>query len=104
MSIEEMGSVTRWVEAYVASGDQDAARQLWDRYFQRLVGLARVKLRRRRRPGLDQDAEDAALSALKNFYEAARRERFPLLKDRDDLWWLLIKITARKAHDLDDLD
>ena len=102
MSIEEMGSVTRWVEAYVANGDQEAARHLWGRYFQNLVGLARAKLGRKRRPGLEQDAEDVALSALKNFFVAAKGDRFPLLKDRDDLWWLLIKITARKAHDLDD--
>ena len=103
MSIKEMGSVTRWVEAYIANGDREAARHLWGRYFQNLVGLACAKLRWKRRPGLEQDAEDVCSSPhLKNFFVAAKGNQFPLLKDRDDLWLLLIKITARKAHDLDD--
>ena len=37
------GSVTRWFDALQA-GDPAAAQQLWERYFQRLVGLARQKL------------------------------------------------------------
>jgi DNA-directed RNA polymerase specialized sigma24 family protein len=86
----------------IAHGDEEAARQIWNRYFERLVGLARAKLKRMQRPGAHQDAEDAALSALKNFCLAARDGRFPLLKNRNDLWWLLVKITARKAHDLAD--
>jgi DNA-directed RNA polymerase specialized sigma24 family protein len=84
----------------ITHGDEDAARQIWNRYFERLVGLARAKLTRMRRPGAHEHAEDAALSALNNFCQAARDGRFPLLKNRDDLWWLLVKITVRKAHDV----
>src|SRR5262245_61640964 len=37
------GSVTRWLGALQA-GDPAAAQQLWERYFQRLVALARAGL------------------------------------------------------------
>jgi hypothetical protein len=38
------GSVTQWL-GLAQVGDPAAAQQLWQRYFRRLVGLARVKLR-----------------------------------------------------------
>jgi hypothetical protein len=38
------GSVTRWL-APLQEGDPAAVQQLWDRYFHRLVDLARVRLR-----------------------------------------------------------
>jgi hypothetical protein len=37
------GSVTRWL-GQLQAGDPIAARQLWERYFRRLVGLARKRL------------------------------------------------------------
>lgn len=100
MSSEGIGSVTRWIREYLARGDEEAARQLSIRYFEKLVGLARAKLEQMGQPGAHHDAEDAANSALGKFYEAARGGRFPLLKDRNDLWGLLITITERKAIDL----
>jgi DNA-directed RNA polymerase specialized sigma24 family protein len=41
-----------------------------------------------------------ALSAFASFCRGAREGRFPLLRDRHNLWPLLLKITARKAADL----
>jgi DNA-directed RNA polymerase specialized sigma24 family protein len=41
-----------------------------------------------------------ALSALDSFCRGAQQGRFPQLSDRDDLWRLLVVITARKAIDL----
>jgi DNA-directed RNA polymerase specialized sigma24 family protein len=87
-------SVSRWVEQLEA-GDRDAAQALWERYFQRLVGLARVKLRGARRAVADE--EDVALSAFDSFCRGAERGRFPALGDRNDLWRLLVVITERKA-------
>ena len=37
------GSVTRWLQQ-LQVGDPTAAQALWERYFPRLVGLARKKL------------------------------------------------------------
>lgn len=78
------------------AGNAQAAQPLWDRYFERLVRIARRKLADRRR-GADQDEEDAALSAFDSFCAGAARGRFPQLNDRTDLWKLLVVITARKA-------
>ena len=41
-----------------------------------------------------------ALSAFDSFCRGAARGQFPQLRDRDNLWPLLVKITARKASDL----
>jgi DNA-directed RNA polymerase specialized sigma24 family protein len=79
-------------------GDPAAAQQLWERYFRRLVGLARKKLRGL--PCRAADEEDVALSALDSFCRNAERGRFPQLADRDGLWRLLVVITARKAAHL----
>jgi DNA-directed RNA polymerase specialized sigma24 family protein len=92
------GSVTRWISALKA-GDQDAAQPLWERYFDRLVRLARAKLRESRPGGADADEEDAALSAFNAFCRGAAAGRYPQLSDRDDLWRLLVTITAGKTID-----
>jgi DNA-directed RNA polymerase specialized sigma24 family protein len=76
-------------------GNPDAVRALWDRYFPRLVALAREKLRNSR-PGV-ADAEDAALSAWNSFYEWVVKGRCPEMIDRNGLWGLLATFTARKV-------
>jgi RNA polymerase sigma factor (sigma-70 family) len=89
--------VTVWI-AQVKEGRRAAVSQLLERYFQRLVGLARARLRHR--PGLAGYDEDVALSAFKSLCLGAERGRFPQLDDRDDLWRLLAVMTVRKAIDL----
>jgi DNA-directed RNA polymerase specialized sigma24 family protein len=90
------GSVTAWFDQ-LRTGDHDAAQQLCQRYFQRLVALARQKLRGAPRGMADE--EDVALSALDSLFRGAEEGRFPQLDDRDDLWYLLVVITERKAID-----
>ena len=90
-------SVTQWIDRLKA-GDPDAAQKLWERYFRRLVGLARKKLRAAPRRAADE--EDVALSAFDSFCRGAGQDRFPRLHDRLDLWQLLVLLTARKAVDL----
>ena len=88
-------SVTHWIEE-LKSGDEGTAQQeLWNRYFGRLVALARKKLRNL--PQRAEDEEDVVLSAMDSFFEGARQGQFPQLNDRSNLWPLLVKITARKA-------
>jgi DNA-directed RNA polymerase specialized sigma24 family protein len=88
------GSVTHWL-AQVREGDAEAVRQLWERYFTRLVQLARARLLRM--PRRVADEEDVALSAFDSFCRGAEAGRFPQLDDRDNLWRLLVTITAQKA-------
>jgi DNA-directed RNA polymerase specialized sigma24 family protein len=88
-------SVTHWIEQIKQGAEGSAQQELWDRYFARLVALARSKLRDL--PARARDEEDVALSALHSFFQRAREGRFPQLKDRTDLWPLLAKITVRKS-------
>jgi len=94
MSLE--GSVTQWIGGLKA-GDEQAAQRVWESYFDRLVRLARDRLRAARRTGADQDEEDVALSALNSLCVGAAAGRFPRLEDREGLWGLLVVIAARKA-------
>jgi DNA-directed RNA polymerase specialized sigma24 family protein len=89
-------SVTQWI-GQLQAGDPDAAQNLWNRYFGRLVGFARRKLQQAPRGAADE--EDVALSAFKSFWVGLRRGRFPRLRDRDGLWPLLVAITEHKAAD-----
>ena len=91
------GSVTHWL-GLLKAGDSAAAQPLWERYFRRLVGLARARLQGAPRRAADE--EDAALSAFASFCCAVEAGRFPRLDDRGDLWQLLVLLTARKALNL----
>jgi DNA-directed RNA polymerase specialized sigma24 family protein len=91
------GSVSGWLDGLKAA-DPVAVQQLWERYFQRLVRLARKHLQGQR-PGL-ADEEDVALSVFDSFCRGAGAGRFPRLDDRDNLWRLLVVLTARKASHL----
>jgi DNA-directed RNA polymerase specialized sigma24 family protein len=95
MSAEE--SVTFWL-SLLQEGDQAAAQPLWERYFGRLVGLARGRLQGH--PRRVDDEEDVALSVFRRLCDGATRGRFPRLDDRDDLWRLLVTMTERKAYNL----
>ena len=59
----------------------------------------RAKLMASRRRTAEADEEDAALSAFDSFCDGAAKGRFPQLKDRDNLWRLLVVITLRKVSD-----
>jgi RNA polymerase sigma factor (sigma-70 family) len=91
------GSVTCWISA-LEGGDAAAAQKLWERYYRRLVGLARKKLQGTRRYAADES--DVVQNAFLSFFRGVDEARFPQLKDRDNLWRLLVVITARKAVDL----
>jgi len=94
--MSEANSVSQWIDL-LKTGDESAAQRLWERYFEKLAGLARRKLQGSRQRIADQ--EDVALSAFDSFCRGAQQGRFPQLTDRDDLWRLLVVITVRKALD-----
>jgi DNA-directed RNA polymerase specialized sigma24 family protein len=94
MSSDDAGSVSIWLQE-LRAGNADSARKLWGRYFEILVRVARSKLRARARRAADE--EDVALSAFDSVFDGLSRGRFPDLSDREDLWRLLVTITARKA-------
>jgi RNA polymerase sigma factor (sigma-70 family) len=87
------GSITRWI-ADLRAGQSRAAEKLWEQYYERLVRLAGQKLRSAQRRVADE--EDAVVSAFDSFCRGAQAGRFPQLDDRDDLWQVLVMLTARK--------
>ncbi len=96
MNERSRGSVTGWV-AQLKAGDDEAARQLWERYFERLTRIAKQKLGNACRRVSDE--EDVALSVFNSLCQGAAKGHFPQLVDRNDLWRLLHAITKQKAVD-----
>jgi DNA-directed RNA polymerase specialized sigma24 family protein len=97
MLMSPEGSVTRWITG-LRGGDAQAARQLWDRFYQRMQALARPESPPCLTGGV-YDEEDVALSAFANFCGALQRGNYPHLEGRDDLWRLLATFTLRKARE-----
>ena len=87
-------SVTHWIHDIKAGFEGEAQQRIWEEYFSRLVALADTKL-----GGLKtyEEGEDVALSAMKSFFVRASQRSFPQLKDRTELWPLLVTITVRKV-------
>ena len=76
-------------------GDDDAAAALWERYFDKLVGLSR-----RRMYGANKrmgDEEDVAISVFESLCRGAKGGKFTELTDGQDLWKLLCTLARRKA-------
>jgi DNA-directed RNA polymerase specialized sigma24 family protein len=96
MATETQHSVSLWIVT-LKKGDVAAAQPLWERYYERLVRVARGKLVA---SSAAADEEDVALSAFNSFGLAATAGRFPDLSDRDDLWKLLVSLTTRKSINL----
>lgn len=96
--MQDEGSVTRWVDQF-KHGESKAASHLWDRYYQRLVAIARAKTRRSLKNGVVEDEEDAALSALDTFFRGLQEGKFPGILNRNELWKILVILTVRKTID-----
>lgn len=93
--MSEQEQITDWLHR-LAAGDPDAAHAIWQSYFDKLINHARVKLRNM--PCRAFDEEDVVLSAMQSFFEGMRQGKFSSLGNREELWKLLLTITARKAH------
>jgi RNA polymerase sigma factor (sigma-70 family) len=93
--MSDPSSVTLWIDQLKAGEASEAQEQLWNRYFSRLVAVARNKLRAS--PRRHADEEDVVLSAFETFFRGVPAGRFPDLRDRNNLWPLLVRITVRKA-------
>jgi DNA-directed RNA polymerase specialized sigma24 family protein len=96
VSLEPAGSITRWIDD-LRAGNTAAASPLWHRYFEKLVHLASATLGPSPRAAVDD--EDVALSAFETLSRGLVEGRYPGVRDRTDLWRLLVVITARKALD-----
>lgn len=98
--MEAHGSVTRLI-GQLRSADQserdEAAKQIWDRYFRDLLDIARSHLGQRVRGR--EDEEDVLQSMFKSFCLRQARGDFDLA-GRDQLWGLMVQITLCKARNV----
>ena len=94
--LPDEGSVSRQI-GQLKAGNQAAALPLWTRYFQHLVRLARKGMRGRTSGAADE--EDIALSVFARFCQKAERGDLPHVRNRQDLWRLLVTLTVRAAID-----
>jgi RNA polymerase sigma-70 factor (ECF subfamily) len=76
------------------AGDEDAARELFDRYAEQLVLLARKRISQRLASRID--AEDIVQSVFRTFFHRARQGQFHL-EEPDDVCKLLARITVHKT-------
>jgi len=90
-------SVTQWITGLKAR-EAKAADRLWNRYFERLVRLARRKLGSAPRRAADE--EDVAAIVFRNLWQGAEAGRFPELRNRENLWPLLVVLTSRAVRAL----
>jgi RNA polymerase sigma factor (sigma-70 family) len=98
MATEIEQSVTRLIRA-VQDDRSSAVGPLLAVYFERLVQLARKRLRGL--PGMAAHEEDLALRSFHSVYRRLRDPERPLhLGGRDDLWRLLATRTISRAIDL----
>jgi RNA polymerase sigma-70 factor (ECF subfamily) len=76
------------------AGDQNAARQLFDIYVERLVALARRRISQRLASRVDP--EDIVQSVFRTFFGRVRAGQFKI-EEQDDLCKLLMRITVHKT-------
>ncbi len=96
--MSDSSNITAWLVRWKDGERDEATRRLCQAYFSRLVSRAHALLGSRGRGA--GDAEDVAQSAFWSFVQGAENGRFPRLEDRDDLWQVLLVLTARKAGKL----
>ena len=79
----------------VQNGDETAATELYQRYIDRLIHLARSRLS----PKLERrvDPEDVVQSVYRSFFRRVADGRYQLI-DEEQLWHLLAAITVNKAR------
>lgn len=90
------GSITLWFEQ-LRQGDADAAAKLWDRFFERLVKIARMEMQTANRRVADE--EDLAAGVMTALCRRADNGQLPSIDDRNCLWRMLLTWTR---HDITD--
>jgi DNA-directed RNA polymerase specialized sigma24 family protein len=93
---DHQGSVERLIER-LREGDDRALGPLWERYFERLVKVARGRLPVGSPGRVEGGSMDAALNALQSFQSRLRKGEYGWVTSRGDLWKLLVTMTRNKA-------
>ncbi|MBN9120236.1 MAG: hypothetical protein J0I06_13925 [Planctomycetes bacterium] len=76
------------------AGSESAAQELFDRYCERLMRLAKRRIGQRMVSRVDP--EDVLQSAFRTFFNRVRNDEFSF-REEDDLFKLLVRLTVHKA-------
>ena len=79
------------------AGSQSATGRIVLRYWERLQGLVRPRVRWFGRPAISVDEEDVANAALNSVVKRIGLGKYPDIVDHDSLWRMLAKFAVRKA-------
>jgi hypothetical protein len=96
MTKNDADSVTRDPHDLRASS-QSATGRIVQRYWGRLTGLVRPRVRWYGRPAISVNEEDVANAALNSVVKRLRQGKYPDIVDQDGLWRMLAKFAVRKA-------
>ena len=96
MNHSSTGSISECFQRLVA-GDNDAVGRLWDAYFDQLARVAKKQIADMPRRAFDE--EDVVVSVFECLRRGAQDGRFTEMRDRTELWKLLVTITRHKAID-----
>jgi RNA polymerase sigma factor (sigma-70 family) len=88
------GSITRAVEG-LRCNDDSSTQLLWERFFAKLCDFAETKIYKRNRRHLE--ADEIATNAFMALVEGVRARRFEKVRNRDELWKMLVLIAARQT-------
>jgi DNA-directed RNA polymerase specialized sigma24 family protein len=89
-------SVSEWI-ASLKEGELDSIQKLWDRFRAKLFKTAQRKLAKS--PHVIMDGDDISQSVLITIWKGINCGLFVDVRNRDDLWWLMLKITRRRVID-----
>jgi RNA polymerase sigma factor (sigma-70 family) len=92
--------VTQWLQRVQRGRDEEAAQQLWERYWRQLAAVAGRRLRELGARCRAEDEADAVQEAFAAFFRQIEKGAYPDCRDRNDLWCLLVKIADSKARQL----
>jgi hypothetical protein len=95
MARDESGSPIEL--AALRTGQTSATRRFAHRYWGRLQGLVRLRIRWYGRPAISVDEEDVANAALNSALIRLQRGDYPEIQNESGLWRLLARIATRKA-------
>ncbi len=96
-NLDGENSITQWLQQ-AQDGDEYARQQIWVRYYERLIRLARSRIAAGNTRVSDE--EDVVVGAFDAFFRALGDGKFPELGDREGIWRLLVVIADNKANDL----
>jgi hypothetical protein len=91
------GSVSEWIEMLKA-GQPEPSQQIWARYVDQLIQLARRKIGHLPQRAFDEE-DVVVVMAFEGFLRGVEERRFSRLHDRQDLWQILVMLTERRAVD-----